>query len=297
MRNAAGRFAPKRAHSLTAIVGGLCAALMWAVSALCISRSTRMIPPVALLGWVMLIGAVVSAPFALGSSVPEALGAEQGWLLVLTAIGNTTGALLVYNSLKHGKVGVVAPITSAQGAAAAVIAVLAGEQIATGAAIALGAIVIGVALSSMARSSEPEPHLNEGLAVVLAIGAAAFFGLGLFAMGKLSKDLPIAWVVFPSRTLAVLAVTVPLALTHRMPMTRDAAALVVASGLLEVGGVVAYTLGARDGIAIAAVLGSQFAAIAAVLAFLLFRERLSRVQIVGVSIIGVGVAILTGLQA
>jgi drug/metabolite transporter (DMT)-like permease len=282
---------------LTAIVGGLCAALMWAVSALCISRSTRMIPPVALLGWVMFIGAVVSAPFALGSSVPEALGAEQAWLLVLTAIGNTTGALLVYSSLKHGKVGVVAPITSAQGAAAAVIAVLAGEHIATGAAIALGAIVIGVVLSAISRTSEPESDLREGLAVALAIGAALFFGLGLFAMGKLSEDLPIAWIIFPSRTLAVLIVTVPLALAGRLRMTSAAAPLVVASGLLEVGGVVAYTLGARDGIAVAAVLGSQFAAIAAVLAFFLFRERLSRVQIAGVSIIAVGVAVLTGLQA
>lgn len=278
-------------------MGGLSAALMWAISALCISRSTRMIPPIALLGWVMLVGAVVSAPFALGTGVPESLGAREAWLLVVTAIGNTTGAMLVYSSLKHGKVGVVAPITSAQGAAAAVIAVLAGEQIATGAAIALGAIVIGVALSSMARSVEPEPHHNEGLAVVLAIGAALFFGLGLFAMGRLSEDLPVAWIVFPSRTLAVLAVTVPLALMHKMPMTRSAAPLVAASGLLEVGGVVAYTLGAREGIAVAAVLGSQFAAIAAVLAFFLFRERLTSVQIVGVSIIAVGVAVLTGLQA
>src|SRR5262245_39352639 len=120
-----------------------------------------MIPPVALLGWVMLIGAVVSAPFALASGVPDGQGAEQDGLLVVTAIGNTTGALLVYSSLKHGKVGVVAPITSAQGAAAPVIAVLAGEQIATGAAIAPGAIVIGVALSGMARSNGPERHLNE----------------------------------------------------------------------------------------------------------------------------------------
>ena len=116
-------------------------------------------------------------------------------------------------------------------------------------------------------------------------------------MGKLSEDLPIAWIVFPSRTLAVLVVTVPLALVRRLPMTKDVAPLVVASGLLEVGGVVAYTIGARHGIAVAAVLGSQFAAIAAVLAFFLFRERLSRVQIVGVSIIAIGVAILTGLQA
>ncbi|MGA9161267.1 MAG: EamA family transporter [Actinomycetota bacterium] len=282
---------------MIAILGGLAAAAMWAASALCISRSTRMLPPVAILGSVLLIGAVVSAPFALAQGVPAGLGREQVGLIVLTAIGNTTGLLLVYSSLRFGKVGVVAPITSAQGAAAAVIAVLAGEQIATGAGVALGVIVLGVVLSSMSRTTEFGSDRREGLAVALAIGAALFFGLGLFAMGRLSEDVPIAWIIFPSRTIAVLVVTIPLAIAGRLRMTREAAPLVVASGLLEVAGLVAFTLGARHGIAVAAVLGSQFAAIAAVAAFVLFRERLARVQIVGVVVIATGVAVLTALQA
>jgi len=45
-------------------------------------------------------------------------------------------------------------------------------------------------------------------------------------------------------------------------------------------------------IAITAVLGSQFAAIAAVLAFLLFGERLSRTQVLGVIFIVAGVSAL-----
>ena len=282
---------------MIAIAGGLAAAAMWAASALCISRSTRMLPPVAILGSVLLIGSMVSAPFALAQGVPAGLGPEQVGLIVLTTIGNTTGLLFAYSALRFGKVGVVAPITSAQGAAAAVIAVLAGEQIATGAGVALGVIVLGVVLSSMTRTDELGSDRREGLAVALAIGAALFFGLGLFAMGRLSEDVPIAWIIFPSRTIAVLLVTVPLAIAGRMRMTREAAPLVVASGLLEIAGLVAFTLGARHGIAVAAVLGSQFAAIAAVAAFVLFRERLARVQIVGVAVIATGVAVLTALQA
>jgi drug/metabolite transporter (DMT)-like permease len=80
-------------------------------------------------------------------------------------------------------------------------------------------------------------------------------------------------------------------------MTREAAPLVFASGILEVAGLVAFTIGARHGIAVAAVLGSQFAAIATVAAFFLFRERLARVQLAGVAVIAVGVAVLTALQA
>lgn len=282
---------------MIAIVGGIVAAAMWAASALCTSRSTRMIPPASVLGWVLVIGSVISAPFALSAGVPEGLGRGQAGLLIATAIGNTTGLLLAYTALRFGKVGVAAPIISAQGAAAAIIAVLAGEQIATGAGAALGVIVVGVILSSMSRTDADGSDLREGSSVTLAIFAALFFGLGLFAMGRLSEDIPISWIIFPTRTIAMLAVTIPLAAAGRLRMTRAAAPLVLASGVLEVAGLVAFTIGARHGIAVAAVLGSQFAAIATVAAFVLFRERLARVQVVGVAVIAVGVAVLTGLQA
>jgi multidrug transporter EmrE-like cation transporter len=45
------------------------------------------------------------------------------------------------------------------------------------------------------------------------------------------------------------------------------------------------------------VIASQFAGIAAVAAFVLFGERLSRVQIVGVVVIAVGVAALAAMRA
>ena len=72
-------------------------------------------------------------------------------------------------------------------------------------------------------------------------------------------------------------VTVPLAVTGRL---RDAqAAPLVLAWCAEVAGLVAFTIGARHGIAVAGVLGSQFAAIATVAAFFQFRERLGRVQL------------------
>jgi drug/metabolite transporter (DMT)-like permease len=64
----------------------------------------------------------------------------------------------------------------------------------------------------------------------------------------------------------------------------------------EVAGFASFALGARDGVAVAAVLASQFAAVAGVAAYVLFRERLTRVQLAGVVTIVVGVAVLTALQ-
>ena len=71
----------------------------------------------------------------------------------------------------------------------------------------------------------------------------------------------------------------------------------VTAGLCEVLGFAAYAFGARKGLAVAAVLASQFAGIAAIVAFVLFRERLTRLQLSGVAIVGAGVAILSALRA
>ena len=94
-----------------------------------------------------------------------------------------------------------------------------------------------------------------------------------------------------------MALALPLALTGRLRITRGTAPLVVVAGLGEILGSISFALGARSGIAITAVLSSQFAAFAAIAAYLLFRERLLRVQVAGVAMIAVGVGALSYLQS
>jgi drug/metabolite transporter (DMT)-like permease len=68
-------------------------------------------------------------------------------------------------------------------------------------------------------------------------------------------------------------------------------------GLAEVAGIATYAIGSRDSAPIASVIASQFAGIAAVAAFILFGERLGRVQVIGVVVIAVGVAALAAVRA
>ena len=89
----------------------------------------------------------------------------------------------------------------------------------------------------------------------------------------------------------------PLAARHTLRLTRHALPLVFGAGAGEVLGILSYELGARHGIAVAAVLASQFAALAALGAFLLMGERLTRLQLAGLVIIAAGVALLAVLQA
>jgi drug/metabolite transporter (DMT)-like permease len=95
----------------------------------------------------------------------------------------------------------------------------------------------------------------------------------------------------------VVLLFLPLLITRRLRLTRQVAPLVVLVGLTEVGGHLSYALGARDSIAVAAVLACQFALIAAVLAYVLFRERLGRLQITAIAILVAGVTGLTFLTA
>jgi multidrug transporter EmrE-like cation transporter len=70
---------------------------------------------------------------------------------------------------------------------------------------------------------------------------------------------------------------------------------VLLSGVAEIIGSTLSAWGATDSIPVVAVLGSQFAAIAAVAAFILFGERLSRTQVLGVVVIVAGVTVLAAL--
>ncbi len=286
---------------MTAILGGLGAATMWAASTLSTSRSSKIVTPATVLACVMTIGAVLAAPAALAGGVPAAMrGTDLAWLVV-SGLANLLGLLLAYSALRVGKVGVVAPITSAQGAAAAIIAILAGERIAPGSAPMLALIALGVALASLSGAgSGADPGAATGhdrRGPLFAGGAAALFGLGLYASGRLANDLPLAWILFVPRLIGAVAFALPMALLGRVRLRRTAVPYIALSGVCELLGLASFTLGSRGGIAVAAILASQFAALAAVLAYVLFGERLRRVQVAGVAAILVGVAVLTGLQA
>ena len=75
------------------------------------------------------------------------------------------------------------------------------------------------------------------------------------------------------------------------------ATFVLVIGVAEVLGFTAFTIGARDSVAVASVLASQFAAIGAIGAYLLFKERLGRLQIAGVIVLVLGVSTLTLLRS
>ena len=293
---------------MIAILGGLGAAVAWAISTLCSSRSSRLIAPVTVVAWVMLTGLVITAPLAAVRGMPGNLDTSSEAWLALSGVGNVGGLLLAYGALRIGKVALVAPLVSTEGAITAVIAVFAGESLAPAVGVTLALIVAGVCLAGLPPSEAAladrlsadggQPDWSRHTeATLLALAAAVAFGASLYATARAGAVLPVSWVALSARAMGTVALAIPLALRGRLQLTHKVVPLVLLGGICEVLGFYSFTLGARHGIAVAAVLSSQFAALAALAAYAFLGERLSRVQLVGVCVVIAGVALLSALRA
>jgi drug/metabolite transporter (DMT)-like permease len=292
-----------------AIVGGLATAVLWAMTLLGSARASRLIGAWSTLAWVMLIGFAVAVPLVLLTGSTVTLTRQDVLNLAVAGVANTAGLLLVYAALRRGQVAVVGPIVSTEGAIGAVIAIIAGDPLTAAAGALLAVIAVGVVLASVEQPSarvttagDPRPNPDESgrsaaITAGLALGAALLFGINLFVTSRIADALPLAWSILPARLAGVVGVSLPLILTRRLRLTSAAAPFVVLVGLAEVVGIATYAIGSRDSAPIASVIASQFAGIAAVSALVLFGERLSRVQVIGVVVIAVGVAALAAVRA
>ena len=121
---------------------------------------------------------------------------------------------------------------------------------------------------------------------------ALLFGVSLYAAGRVGNEASVLWVLVPARLLGTVFMLAPLRLRGALSLTGRTLPLVAAAAAAEVVGIVSYELGAQHGLAVAAVLSSQFAALVALGAFLLFHQRLSRSQLAGLVIVAAGVSLL-----
>jgi uncharacterized membrane protein len=244
------------------------------------------------LGGVMLIGLVVALPITamtIGDARPSA---DDLPVLLIAGLGNVIGLGSEYIAVRTGKVGVVGALAAAEGAIAAILSVLAGENLAAVEAVGVAVVGLGVVLAALG----PDPDATDRRTTIRAIAfgslAGLAFGASLYATGRIGADLAVGWAILPARVVGVALITIPLAATGRFRVARPALPFVAIAGVGEVGGFLAVAWGARDSIAITSALAAQFATVAALAAWLVFGERLGRIQWVGIGAVAVGVVLL-----
>jgi drug/metabolite transporter (DMT)-like permease len=276
-----------------AILGGLGAACSWGLSTVVASRSTRILGSQQALAYVMLLGLVALGIAAPLSGVPHGAGVHPWAWAAVAGAGSAAGLSMMYRALRLGKVGVVAPIASTEGAIAASISIALGETLTLGIALALAVVAAGVVLVTL-RGRAADVHLRPSL---YALCAACLFGVNLVASAHAGDVLGALWTILVARIVGVSLIAVPLVLRGTLRLPGRAWWMVAFSATAEVLGYICYVTGAHHGVAIPAVLGSQFAAVATVGSVAIFGERLGPRQIAGAGVIIAGVSVLAVLRA
>jgi len=279
-----------------ALLGGLGAAVCFAISALSASAASRRVGAASTLAWVMAFGLLlIVVPTALIGDASQ-LSAGTLWLLAVAGLTNVMGLRIEYVAFRRGKVGVIAPIVSTEGAIAAMIAVIAGVHVDLQTLLLLVVVTVGVLIAAAHPDPQPPGHGRRVQSAVLALPVALLFGVSLYTTGRVGTHTSVLWVLASARVIGTGLITAPLAGRHQLKAPGEALALLAVAAVAEVLGILSYTLGARHQLAIAAVLASQFAALAAVGAYFVFNERLARSQVVGLVVVAVGVGVLAAVS-
>lgn len=278
---------------MVAVVAGMGTALAWALATLAAARASRLLGTWSTTALVVFVGLLATLPLlALEAPGAAVSVTDLAWLLI-AGFGYIGGMVFNYAALSGGKIPVTAPIVSTEGSIAAVLAVLSGEP----ASLLLVAMVALIGVGVFVVALQPgggADVLSEGSSrhLAFALAAALIFGVGLFAAGRASEGVPPSFVVAAGRLVGLAFLTLPLALTRRLRIDRRVVPFVVFAGVAEVVGVYLFAWGARESIAVTAVLSSQFAVVAALIAHVL-GERISVRQWAGVVAVTAGVVVIT----
>ena len=278
---------------MIAVLGGLGAALAWALATLAGARAARVIGPWSTTALVVFIGLVVTVPLLLLEAPAAPLAGEDIAWLTIAGLGYAVGMIFNYSALAGGKVAVTAPIVSTEGSIAATLAVLTGEAASPLLVVMLATIAVGVFVVALQPGGGADTLTGGGARyIVFALLSATIFGLGLYAAGRASDLVPPSLVVVAGRIAGVLVISLPLALTRRLRFERQVLPFIVVAAVAEVVGMYLFAWGAAESIAVTSVLSTQFAVMAALVAHTL-GERISSRQWAGVAAVTVGVVVIT----
>jgi drug/metabolite transporter (DMT)-like permease len=198
-----------------------------------------------------------------------------------------------YAALAAGTMGVVAPVAATGAVVPVVVGLARGEQPGLVQGLGMAVALLGVVLAS-------GPELSGGASLrplALAVVAALGFGTVMLLLAE-GAEGPAGSVVVAMLTFRVaqVALVAPLALRGGTGGAgRRALPLLLLLAAADVSANTAFAFATRaDLLSVVAVLGSLYPVVTVLLARQVYRERLQRVQGVGVAATLAGVALLAG---
>ncbi|HWF49530.1 MAG TPA: EamA family transporter [Solirubrobacteraceae bacterium] len=287
---------------MSPVVAGLAAACGFAVATVGVSRLSVSIGTGRTVSATMALGFVTVAVAAAVSGPPPHVGASTLFWLACAGIASLAGFALASAAFRYGGLAVTVPVISTEGAIAAIIAVAAGERLRGTVAAALVVVALGVLLATRGRDADAAGARDGTRSILLAMACAVVLGLSLYSIGHVSNDVPVVWVILPSRVAGFFLFALPNTVSRSRGSVRRARlrisdlAWIVFAEAADLAGLWLYTLGARHSIAVTAVIAAQASPLAVAFACVFLKERLTRMQTIGFAVITAGVVVVTLAQ-
>ncbi len=307
---------------------GLIAALGWGVSSVAATHAARRMGTLAALLASQVTGTIVLT-VVLAAMHPHLLALPGAAVLGLAGAGflSLVGWLTYYRALEYGPVGIVSGTAATYGGVTALLAMLVlGEPLGVYGGLGDALAVAGVATAAMRVTTGPSdagwrqafggpwagvngsrapllpgvagrarPRRRPWPGLTLALASAATYGTGAFWLGMYAAAA--GWLV-SALTVYVISVTVLLAALickHKRPEGgMAAAAWAITAGLTEAAALVAFARGGQAGqVAVTAAVSSTYPVIPLAAGLLLFRERLSALQVFGICVAVTGLTLVS----
>ncbi|MFC4455666.1 EamA family transporter [Deinococcus sonorensis] len=245
--------------------------------------ASRRDPPERVVALTHPLACVAFALLAVLRHEPLPSSSDLGWGAAAGVLG-LLGVLTFYRALALGPMGTVSVTSGALGALIPVAAgLLLGEQLSLGNGLGVLLVLAGIALFSVL----PGQGGRGGLPLALLAG----LGFGLFFV-LLAQSEAVFWTLAMAR-LTSSAVVVPYTL-RRYGLRPLGPRLIFASAPGDALGNLCYLLAAQAGrLSVAGLLTNLYPVITALLAAMVLRERLNRVQWLGVALAVIGVPLVT----
>jgi drug/metabolite transporter (DMT)-like permease len=271
----------------------LLSSLLWGTADFEGGRLSKKHAPIAVLGFSQIIGLIFGVGLLLvyGDWSTPVLG-EGGFLLPGICAGflGYFGLVCLYAGLASGSMGVVSPISSLSAVIPLSYALFHGDSLSL-----ISSVGIVLALAGAFCASGPE--LSHGVALrplFLAIGAAFGFGTSLtfISIGSQSSAL----MTMVTMRAATFLVTIAIAVRFRSTggFSKSEYPSLIFIGVSDfLANLLLGVACSKGSISVAMVLGSMYPIATAVLAFGFLRERLHKVQYVGIVLAVSGVALIS----
>ncbi|APC19242.1 EamA family transporter [Pseudomonas frederiksbergensis] len=215
---------------------------------------------------------------------------------VCAAVLTVSGALALSKAFALGKASIVAPLVTSYGVVTTLLSWASGEHISLIEWLCIALCVFGVILSSRHTDSGLPHTTDASRSIIYALLAAGFYGTSFWLQGQfilpVLGPITMLWLAYLVGFSVLVLIVVKIKDGLKIPPLKNCMALTGAS-LMNLGGFSSFAWGAAVGsVSVVTVISTLSGGIAAMLGYVFFKERLAKVQVLGVVLVLVGAFVL-----